>query len=151
VQRPLSRHPEFLFDGREFIWSNNMTKRNRNFGIALLMLCLSITAHAMEKGETITLTDSKKIGYAMALNEAIDQVSKKVTECVEKKLTPPEKCFCSYPAEVSKVKEKYEVALKNNPEWRDRIVYWTVKGNPMSYNLAFAGLRRQVEMKCEKK
>jgi hypothetical protein len=48
------------------------------------MLCLSITAHAMEKDEIITLTDSKKIGYAMALNEAIDQVSKKVTECAEK-------------------------------------------------------------------
>ena len=56
-----------------------------------------------------------------------------------------------YPAEVSKVREKYEVALKNNPEWRDRIVSWTVKGNPISHNLAFAGLRRQVEMKCEKK
>ena len=48
------------------------------------MLRLSLTAHAMEKDETITLTDSKKIGYAMALNEAIDQASKKVTECVEK-------------------------------------------------------------------
>jgi hypothetical protein len=128
-----------------------MTKRNRNFGIVLLMLCLSITAHALEKDEVITLTDSKKIGHAMALNEAIEQVSKKVTECAEKKLAPPEKCFCLYPAEVSKVREKYEVALKNNPEWRDRIVYWTVKGNPISHNLAFAGLRRQVEMKCEKK
>jgi len=128
-----------------------MTKRNRNFGIALLMLCLSIPAHAMEKDQTVTLTDSKKIGYAMALNEAIDQVSQKVTECVEKKLAPPEMCFCLYPAEVSKVREQYEVALKNNPEWRDRIVYWTVKGNPMSYNLAFAGLHRQVERKCDKK
>jgi len=128
-----------------------MTKRNRNFGIALLMLCLSIPAHAMEKDQTITLTDSKKIGYAMALNEAIDQVSQKVTECVEKKLAPPETCFCLYPAEVSKVREQYEVALKNNPEWRDRIGHWRVKGEPMSYNLAFAGLRRQVKMKCEEK
>lgn len=104
------------------------------------MLCLSIPAHAMEKDEAITLTDSKKIGYAIALNEAIDQVSKKVTECVEKKLERPEKCFCLYPAEVSKVREQYEFALKSNPEWKDRIVYWTVKGNPTSYNLAFAGL-----------
>ena len=127
-----------------------MTKKNRNFGVTLLMLCLSITAHATEKDATITLTDSKKIAYAMALNEAIDQVSNKVAECVEKKLAPPEKCFCLYPAEVSKVREKYEVALKNNPEWRDRIVYWTVKGSPMSYNLAFSGLRRQLERKCEK-
>jgi hypothetical protein len=55
-----------------------------------------------------------------------------------------------YPVEVSKVKEKYEIALKNNPEWRDRIVFWTVKGNPTSYNLAFAGLRRQLEVQCEK-
>ena len=112
------------------------------------MLCLSLTTHAMEKDETITLTDSKKIGYAMALNEAIDQASKKVTECVEKKLVPQEKCFCLYPAEISNVREKYEVALKNNPDWRDRIVYWRVQ--TVSYNLAFAGLRRQVERKCEK-
>ncbi len=58
------------------------------------MLSLSITTHAAEKDETITLTDSKKIAYARALNEAIDQVSKKVAECVEKKLAAPEKCFC---------------------------------------------------------
>jgi len=86
----------------------------------------------------------------MALNEAIDQVSKKVMQCAEKRLAPQEKCFCLYPAEVGRVKEKYEIALKNNPEWRDRIVFWTVKGNPTSYNLAFSGLRRQLEMKCEK-
>ena len=117
--------------------------------IGLMLLCLSITAHAAEKNETVTVTDSKKIAYAVTLNEAIDQVSKKVTECVEKKLAPPEKCFCLYPAEVNKVREKYEIALKNNPEWRDRIVYWTVEGNPTSYNLSFSGLRRQLEMKCE--
>ena len=133
---------------RELIWSNDLTKRNRNFGIGFIMLCLSLTAHAMEKDETITLTDSKKIGYAMALNKAIDQASKKVTECTEKKLVFQEKCLCLDPVEISKVREKYEVALKNNPEWRDRIVYWRVQ--TVSYNLAFAGLRRQVEKKCEK-
>ena len=126
-----------------------MTKRRGDWLIGLMLLCLSITAHAAEKNETVTVTDSKKIAYAVTLNEAIDQVSKKVTECVEKKLAPPEKCFCLYPAEVNKVREKYEIALKNNPEWRDRIVYWTVEGNPTSYNLAFSGLRRQLEMKCE--
>jgi len=46
-----------------------LTKRNRNFGIGFMMLFLSLTAHAMEKDETIILTDSKKIGYAMALNK----------------------------------------------------------------------------------
>lgn len=127
-----------------------MKEGNKKFGLALLLLSLSIAASAAEKDETITVTDPKKIAYAMALQEAIDQASKKVMECVKQKLAPQEKCFCLYPGEVSKVGEKYEIALKNNPEWRDRIVYWTVKGNPMSYNLAFAGLRRQVEMKCEK-
>jgi hypothetical protein len=114
------------------------------------MLCLSITTHAAEKDETIILTDSKKIAYAIAVNEAIDQVSKKVAQCVEKKLAAPEKCFCLYPAEVSKLGEKYEVALKNNPEWKDKIVYWTVKGDQLSYNLSFQGLRRQFERTCEK-
>jgi hypothetical protein len=127
-----------------------MIKRDRKFAGALLMLCLSLTADAAEKQGTITLTDSKKIADAMALNEAIDQVSKKVMQCTAKKLAPQEKCFCLYPAEVGRVKEKYEIALKNNPEWRDKIVFWTVKGNPTSYNLAFSGVRRQLEMKCEK-
>jgi hypothetical protein len=126
-----------------------MVKRIKNLGGTLLMLCLSLTAGATEQPGTITLTDSKKIADAMALNEAIDQVSKKVMQCVEEKLAPQEKCFCSYPAEVSKVRERYEIALKNNPDWKDRIVFWTVKGNPTSYNLAFSGLRRQLEMKCE--
>ncbi len=127
-----------------------MIKRAGNFGGALLLLCLSLTADAAENQGTITLTDSKKIADAMALNEAIDQVSKKVTQCVEKKLAPQEKCFCLYPTEVSKVREKYEIALKNNPEWRDRVIFWTIKGNPTSYNLAFSGLRRQLEVKCER-
>ena len=127
-----------------------MTKTTTTFSIGLLALCLSKTALAAEKSETITLTDQKKIAYAAALNEAIDQVSKKVTECVEKKLAPSEKCFCLYPAEIRNVKEKYDVALKYNPEWSDRIVHWTVKDSPLSYNLAFSGLRLQFERKCEK-
>ena len=116
----------------------------------MLLLSFSITASAAERDETITLTDPKKIVYAMALQEAIDQASKKVMECVKQKLAPQEKCFCLYPGEVGKVREKYEDALQNNPEWRDRIVHWTIKGDPLSYNLAFSGLRRQVERKCEK-
>ena len=127
-----------------------MIKKARNLVGALLMLCLSQAADAAEKQETITLTDSNKIADAMALNQAIDQVSKKVMQCTEKKLAPQEKCFCLYPVEVGRVKEKYEIALKNNPEWKDRIVFWTVKGNSTSYNLAFSGLRRQLEIKCEK-
>ena len=126
-----------------------MIKRTRNVAGVLAILCLSLIANAAEQQGTITLTDSKKIADAMALNGAIDQVSEKVMQCVEKKLAPQEKCFCLYPAEISKVREKYQIALKNNPDWNDRIVFWTVKGNPTSYNLAFSGLRRQLEMKCE--
>src|SRR6516162_1602270 len=112
-----------------------MIKRARNFAGALAILCLSLIANAAEQQGTITLTDSRKIAEAMALNEAIDQVSKNVAQCVEKKLAP---------------KEKYQIALKNNPDWNDRIVFWTVKGNPTSYNLSFSGLRRQLETKCER-
>jgi hypothetical protein len=54
-----------------------MIKKARNLVGALLMLCLSPAADAAEKQETITLTDSNKIADAMALNQAIDQVSKK--------------------------------------------------------------------------
>jgi len=127
-----------------------MIKRTRNVAGVLAILCLSLIANAAEQQGTITLTDSRKIAEAMALNEAIDQVSKNVAQCVEKKLAPQEKCFCLYPTEVSNVREKYQIALKNNPDWNDRIVFWTVKGNPTSYNLSFSGLRRQLETKCER-
>ena len=43
-----------------------MIKRAGNFGGALLLLCLSLTADAAENQGTITLTDSKKIADAMA-------------------------------------------------------------------------------------
>lgn len=115
----------------------------------LLTLLFVFTAKAGDENQTISLTDPKKIADAVALNDAIDKVGMKVTECIEKKLAPQEKCFCRYPTELRDFKNKYVTALKNNPEWRDRNVFWTVKGSPMGYNLSFPGLQRQVEMKCE--
>src|SRR5262245_61401593 len=100
-----------------------LTISTGTLAIAPLILSLVMVVDALAKEDTITLTESKAIADAMAINEALNQVSKKVMDCVGQKLAPPEKCFCLYPTEVTKVREKYEVALKNNPEWKDRIVF----------------------------
>jgi hypothetical protein len=119
--------------------------------IVLLSLFISnVYAEKTDENQRITLTDSKKIADATALNDAINSVSKKVTECVKTKLAPPEKCSCLYPTDVGNVKNKYEAALKNNPEWRDKLVFWTASDKSMGYSLSFLGIRKQVEMKCEK-
>lgn len=125
-----------------------MSNKGAMFICTFLVLFFAFTAHAGDENQTITLADSKKIADAVALNEAIDRVSTRVMECIEKKLVPQDKCFCLYPTEIHNFKKKYETALKNNPEWRNKNVSWTIKGNPMGYSLSFPGLRRQVEMKC---
>jgi hypothetical protein len=123
-----------------------LQKAERLLGV-LLLLSISPTVRAAEEAP-IMLTNSDKIADAMALNEAIDQVSAKVMQCMQQGPATEEKCLCRYSAEVQKVKDKYEIALKRNPEWKDRTVFWTIKGALSSYTLAFARIRRQVETKC---
>ena len=125
-----------------------MSQKARRLLGVLLLLCISPTVRAAEEAPII-LTDSDKIADAMALNEAIDQLSTKVTQCAQQGLATQEKCICLHSAEVGKVRDKYEIALKRNPEWKDRTVFWTIKGALSSYTLAFARIRRQVENKCE--
>ena len=122
-------------------------KAGRLLGLFLLF-CISPTVLAAGEEAPIILTNQDKIADAMALNEAIDQLSTKVTQCAQQGLATQEKCICLYSAEVGKVRDKYEIALKRNPEWKDRTVYWTIKGALSSYTLAFARIRNQVESKC---
>jgi hypothetical protein len=99
--------------------------------------------------DNISLTDPQKITDAVAVNESINTISDKVMNCVEKKLAPPEKCFCLYPKIFSNFKTKYKMAIKNNPEWEDKIVSWQDKDPVMGHSLSFAVLKVQTKMKCE--
>jgi hypothetical protein len=117
-----------------------------NKKILLLLALVPTIASAAD----ITLTDPSKIEDANAIEKAMGVVSARVTQCIEKKLAVPEKCFCLYPAEVEEVKNKYEIAIKKNPEWIGKLVYFTIPGDTMGHNLNFVGLKRQAEMKCEK-
>jgi hypothetical protein len=120
----------------------------RSCGVALLALYVSEVAYANEETDTITLMDSKEIARAASLEQPLDKPSAQVMDCVHGKLAPREKCFCLYPVEIDEVKDKYDAALQRNPEWKDRTVFWT--GDSVGHNLSLLGLRRQLEMKCEK-
>ncbi len=126
-----------------------MPQRARRWFGVLLLLCLSPMVHAADEQKPIMVTDPENIAAAMALNEALDQLTRKVMQCAQKGLAASqEKCFCLYSPESDKVREKYEIALKRNPEWKDRVIFWTIKGAVSSYTLAFARIRGQLETKC---
>ncbi len=101
----------------------------------VIALIVSAVAWASDAETTITLTDPKEITEATALSKTIDALSEQVGVCIEKNLAPEQKCFCLYQAELTKVKERYEAAVRNHPEWKDQIVFWMAGG--MSHNLLF--------------
>ena len=115
----------------------------------LLFSSISEYADASDQEQTITLDNSAQIADANALQKAIDEVSEKVMECVEKKLASANRCFCLYPIELSEFKKKYEMVIQRNPDWQNAIVHWSTEEEATGFNLVFPALRRQVEMKCE--
>jgi hypothetical protein len=53
------------------------------------------------------------------MNSAIDLLSNKVMECVEKKLAPAQDCHCLYPDVLSEVRKVYDDILDKHSGWRD--------------------------------
>ena len=100
-------------------------------------------------GNSINLTTSQQISDARAVDDAINIMSNKVMKCIENKLAPPEKCFCLYPKEFSEFKSKYKHAIKNNPEWENKIVSYQPKDNYSGFSLSFLGLKTQANMQCK--
>ncbi len=107
-------------------------------------------AGKMEKVETIDLVKADEIQHASAVSEAIDRMSDSVMDCIETKKLSPDECTCLHTKELDKVKTAYQNALKRYPHWKDRVVFYKRENDPMSYNISFGGLRRQLEVECKK-
>ena len=120
------------------------------FSASLITFFTAATVFGAEPAPTITLTDAKAIEHAVALEQAIDKMSQKVSQCVAEKLAPPEKCFCRYPSELRTIGQKYKAAVKSYPEWKERVVFWTEKGGPMGHNLVIPSIRKQLQVDCSK-
>jgi len=113
--------------------------------IFLFVSRMGYAAH-VEQTEIIQLTNLEDIRHASTMDDAIVQLSSKVTECVERKLAPASECFCLYPQELSRVRSTYESTLRQHPDWKSKTVSYTQDGR--TYAVSFDGLSRQLQMEC---
>jgi len=125
--------------------------------IALIALALILNTHFLEASaqpgsSTIQVSDPAAIAALRSLNSRMNALSKLASECAEKKLAPPELCFCRYPAEVDAVRKEHQSVIRAYPSWATRTVAWTdsSSGAPIGHTIAIAHLGPQLN-KCSGK
>jgi hypothetical protein len=103
-------------------------------------------AASAEQVEIIELTNPEDIRHASTLDRSIDSLSNKVTECVQRKLAPASECFCLYPQDLARVRNTYEGALRQHPDWNNKTVSYTLEGR--THAISLGGLSRQFQTQC---
>ena len=98
------------------------------------------------QGEVIHLTKPEDIRQASTVDQAIVALSNRVMDCVQRKLAPASECFCQYPQELSRVRSAYERTLRQHPDWKNKVVSYTLEGRP--YAVSLGGVSRQLQRKC---
>ena len=118
--------------------------------ITLAALCLD--ANAQPESPTLQISDPAAIAVLRSLNSRINALSKLASECAEKKLAPPELCFCKYPTEVEALRKEHQAVIRAYPSWASRAVAWTdsSSGTPVGYTIAIAHLGPSLS-KCSSK
>ncbi len=118
-----------------------------------LFIALIFFFSLMAEAETIKIENPADIKYAQNLDQAIESLGDKVMSCVDANGMTEEcmctECSCKFSEEYASVKQAYNEALKAKPEWEDNTVFYQLEGDPMGYNISFAGLKRQFNAKCE--
>jgi len=124
---------------------------------AILAVTLVLTAHCLEasgqpSSPTLQVSDPDAIAALRSLNSRMNALSKLASECAERKLAPPELCFCRYPAEVEAVRKEHQSVIRAYPTWATRAVAWTdsSSGAPVGHTIAIAHLGPQLN-KCSGK
>ena len=120
----------------------------------LLFIGLIFFFGLMTKAETIKIENPVEIKYAQNVDQAIERLSGKVMACVDASGGKTDECMCTecsckFKAEYTALKQAYKQALETNPGWEDNTVFYQLEGDPMGYNISFAGLKRQFNVKCE--
>jgi hypothetical protein len=123
----------------------------------ILAVTLMLSAHCLEASAqlgspTLQVSDPAAIAALRNLNSRMNALSKLASECAEKKLAPPELCFCRYPAEVEAVRKEHQSVVRAYPSWATRAVAWTdsSSGTPVGHTIAIAHLGPQLA-KCSGK
>jgi hypothetical protein len=122
--------------------------------IVVIALALTLNTHWLEASAqpgspTLQVTDAAGIAALRSLNARMQVLGKLATECAEKKLAPPEICFCRYPAEVEAVRKEHQSVIRAYPAWATRTVAWadSSSGTPVGHTIAMANPGLQLN-KC---
>jgi hypothetical protein len=126
--------------------------RSALFAATLFLSVLCIESSAQPASSTLHITDPAAVAVLRSLNSRINNLGKLATECAEKKLAPPELCFCRYPTEVEALRKEHQSVVRAYPSWASRAVAWTdsSSGAPVGYTIAIAHLGPQLS-KCSGK
>ena len=101
---------------------------------------------ASAQDEVIQLTKPGDIRQASTVDQAIVALSNKVMECIQRKLAPASGCYCLYPQELSRLRGVYERAIRQHPEWKNKVVSYSLEGR--THAVSFGGVNRQLQVKC---
>ena len=124
-----------------------MARFRRSTLLSILAVAPALSyAAGPDQVPVIDLTRAEDIQAASAMDKAITDLSDKVAECVQGNVAPPSECFCRHPDQLSRVKKLYDETTKQHPDWKNKAVSYTM--NRKTYAVSFAGLSRQLEVKC---
>lgn len=101
---------------------------------------------------TIEVTVPKDVALVESVNDAMTELSRKVTACVEAG-GKTETCRCSDPHDLTALRKGYAALIEHHPEWRDQLLsYRSVNkdGRNVSGTLVMPNLRRQLDdLRCK--
>ncbi len=106
--------------------------------------------------ETIDLTEKTQIDDAIDMNDAIDAISSKVMQCIEKNNGEPQgcicldECSCKFADEYLLAKNTYLALIRKYPNWDNQIIYFRKPADPAGYNINFAAVKKQFGGSCQK-
>ena len=126
--------------------------RSALLAVTFTLCALCTETNAQPGSPTLQVIEPAAIAVLRQLNSRIDSLSKLASECAEKKLAPPELCFCRYPTEVEALRKEHQLAIRTYPSWASRAVAWTdsSSGSPVGYTISIAHLGPQLN-KCSGK
>lgn len=120
----------------------------------MLQLAMTLVAlgQAIKPLPTIEVKAPADVTAVQGLHDALGTLSEKVTACFSARRTA-EDCRCSYPQDLSSVRQGYETLIQQHPDWKDQLLSYQYidKGEKnISGTLVLQNLRRQLEaLKCE--
>ncbi|MES2931931.1 MAG: hypothetical protein V4805_00365 [Pseudomonadota bacterium] len=142
------RHPFCHILFLNSYWQARMLKLHSLFILAMTAWPLAANADSSQ----ISLVNPKQISRAVALENDIDKISQGVSECVAAEKAPADKCYCQYPKELKTLGDDFNLALRENPSWKDKLISWQDALNGKGHSIAMPTLAKQLAMaaSCEK-